>query len=159
MNIDIVCVGKVKERYLRDAIDEYRKRLSRFAKVDVIEVADEKTPEHASDTPNAQIKEKEGERILKHLRDGAFVVALAIEGDQLTSEQLAARIAQWGLHGVSHLQFVIGGSLGLDPRVLRRANMPLSFSKMTFPHQLMRVILLEQIYRAFKINAHEPYHK
>lgn len=159
MNIDIVCVGKVKERYLRDAIDEYRKRLSRFAKVDVIEVADEKTPEHASDTLNAQIKEKEGERILKHLRDGAFVVALAIEGDQLTSEQLAARIAQWGLHGVSHLQFVIGGSLGLDPRVLRRANMPLSFSKMTFSHQLMRVILLEQIYRAFKINAHEPYHK
>ena len=159
MNIDIVCVGKVKERYLRDAIDEYRKRLSRFAKVDVIEVADEKTPEHASDTLNAQIKEKEGERILKHLRDGAFVVALAIEGDQLTSEQRAAPIAQWGLHGVSHLQFVIGGSLGLDPRVLRRANMPLSFSKMTFPHQLMRVILLEQIYRAFKINAHEPYHK
>lgn len=159
MNIDIVCVGKVKERYLRDAIDEYRKRLSRFAKVDVIEVADEKTPEHASDTLNAQIKEKEGERILKHLRDGAFVVALAIEGDQLTSEQLAARIAQWGLHGVSHLQFVIGGSLGLDPRVLRRADMLLSFSKMTFPHQLMRVILLEQIYRAFKINAHEPYHK
>ncbi len=159
MNIDIVCVGKVKERYLRDAIDEYRKRLSRFAKVDVIEVADEKTPEHASDTLNAQIKEREGERILKHLRDGAFVVALAIEGDQLTSEQLAARIAQWGLHGVSHLQFVIGGSLGLDPRVLRRANMLLSFSKMTFPHQLMRVILLEQIYRAFKINAHEPYHK
>ena len=159
MNIDIVCVGKVKERYLRDAIDEYRKRLSRFAKVDVIEVADEKPPDHASDTINAQIKEKEGERILKHLRDGAFVVALAIEGDQLTSEQLAARIAQWGLHGVSHLQFVIGGSLGLDPRVLRRANMPLSFSKMTFPHQLMRVILLEQIYRAFKINAHEPYHK
>ena len=159
MNIDIVCVGKVKERYLRDAIDEYRKRLSRFAKVDVIEVADEKTPEHASDAVNEQIKEKEGERILKHLRDGAFVVALAIEGDQLTSEQLAARIAQWGLHGVSHLQFVIGGSLGLDPRVLRRANMSLSFSKMTFPHQLMRVILLEQIYRAFKINAHEPYHK
>ncbi|RYN14001.1 50S rRNA methyltransferase [Bifidobacterium animalis subsp. animalis] len=159
MNIDIVCVGKVKERYLRDAIDEYCKRLSRFAKVDVIEVADEKTPEHASDTLNAQIKEKEGERILKHLRDSAFVVALAIEGDQLTSEQLAARIAQWGLHGVSHLQFVIGGSLGLDPRVLRRANMLLSFSKMTFPHQLMRVILLEQIYRAFKINAHEPYHK
>ena len=159
MNIDIVCVGKVKERYLRDAIDEYRKRLSRFAKVDVIEVADEKTPEHASDTLNAQIKEKEGERILKHLRDGAFVVALAIEGDQLTSEQLAARIAQWGLHGVSHLQFVIGGSLGLDPRVLRRANMPLSFSKMTFPHQLMRVILLEQVYRSFRIIHHEPYHK
>lgn len=159
MNIDIVCVGKVKERYLRDAIDEYRKRLSRFAKVGVIEVPDEKTPEHASDTLNAQIKAKEGERILRHLRDNAFVVALAIEGGQLTSEQLAARIAQWGLHGVSHLQFVIGGSLGLDPRVLGRADMLLSFSKMTFPHQLMRVILLEQVYRGFKINAHEPYHK
>ena len=158
MNIDIVCVGKVKERYLRDAIDEYRKRLSRFAKVDVIEVGDEKTPEHASDTLNEQIKAKEGERILRHLRDNAFVVALAIEGRQLTSERLAAQIAQWGLHGVSHLQFVIGGSLGLDPRVLRRADMLLSFSKMTFPHQLMRVILLEQVYRAFKINAHEPYH-
>ncbi len=159
MNIDIVCVGKVKERYLRDAIDEYRKRLSRFAKVEVVEVADEKTPERASDALNARIKEKEGERILRHLRDGAFVVALAIEGGQLTSEQFAARIAQWGLHGVSHLQFVIGGSLGLDPRVLKRADMLLSFSKMTFPHQLMRVILLEQVYRGFKINAHEPYHK
>ena len=159
MNIDIVCVGKVKERYLRDAIDEYRKRLSRFAKIDIVEVADEKTPEHASDALNEQIKEKEGERILKHLKGDAFVVALAIEGDQLTSEQLAARIAQWGLHGVSRLQFVIGGSLGLDPRVLARADMLLSFSKMTFPHQLMRVILLEQLYRAFKINAHEPYHK
>lgn len=159
MNIDIVCVGKVKERYLRDAIDEYRKRLSRFAKIDIVEVADEKTPEHASDALNEQIKEKEGERILKHLRGDAFVVALAIEGDQLTSEHLAARIAQWGLHGVSRLQFVIGGSLGLDPRVLTRADMLLSFSKMTFPHQLMRVILLEQLYRAFKINAHEPYHK
>ncbi|WP_026644532.1 23S rRNA (pseudouridine(1915)-N(3))-methyltransferase RlmH [Bifidobacterium sp. AGR2158] len=159
MNIDIVCVGKVKERYLRDAIDEYRKRLSRFAKIDIVEVADEKTPEHASDALNEQIKEKEGERILKHLKGDAFVVALAIEGGQLTSEQLATRIAQWGLHGVSRLQFVIGGSLGLDPRVLTRADMLLSFSKMTFPHQLMRVILLEQIYRAFKINAHEPYHK
>ena len=108
---------------------------------------------------NEQIKAKEGDRILKHLRDNAYVVALAIEGKQLTSEQLAAHIAQWGLHGVSHVQFVIGGSLGLDPRVLTRANMLLSFSKMTFPHQLMRVILLEQVYRGFKINAHEPYHK
>lgn len=159
MNIDIVCVGKIKERYLKDAIAEYSKRLSRFTKISVIEVADEKTPEHASDAVNEQIKVKEGDRILKHLRDNAYVVALAIEGKQLTSEQLAAHIAQWGLHGVSHVQFVIGGSLGLDPRVLTRANMLLSFSKMTFPHQLMRVILLEQVYRGFKINAHEPYHK
>ncbi len=153
MNIDIVCVGKIKERYLKDAIAEYSKRLTRFAKISIIEVADEKTPEHASDAVN------EGDRILKHLRDNATVVALAIEGRQLTSEQLAAHIAQWGLHGVSHVQFVIGGSLGLDPRVLTRADMLLSFSKMTFPHQLMRVILLEQVYRGFKINAHEPYHK
>ena len=159
MNSDIVCVGKIKERYLRDAIDEYTKRLSRFAKIGIIEVADEKTPEHASDAVNEQIKAKEGERILKHLRANAYVVALAIEGRQLTSEQLAARVADWGLHGVSHLQFVIGGSLGLDARVLARADMLLSFSKMTFPHQLMRVILLEQAYRAYKINAHEPYHK
>lgn len=159
MNIDIVCVGKIKERYLKDAIAEYSKRLTRFTKISIIEVADEKTPEHASDAVNEQIKAKEGDRILKHLRDNATVVALAIEGKQLTSEQLAAHIAQWGLHGVSYVQFVIGGSLGLDPRVLTSANMLLSFSKMTFPHQLMRVILLEQVYRGFKINAHEPYHK
>ena len=159
MNIDIVCVGKIKERYLKDAIAEYSKRLTRFTKISIIEVADEKTPEHASDAVNEQIKAKEGDRILKHLRDNATVVALAIEGKQLTSEQLAAHIAQWGLHDVSHVQFVIGGSLGLDPRVLTRADMLLSFSKMTFPHQLMRVILLEQVYRGFKINAHEPYHK
>lgn len=159
MNIDIVCVGKIKERYLKDAIAEYSKRLTRFAKINVIEVPDEKTPEHASDAVNEQIKAKEGDRILKHLRNNATVVALAIEGKQLTSEQLAVHIAQWGLHGVSHVQFVIGGSLGLDPRVLTRADMLLSFSKMTFPHQLMRVILLEQVYRGFKINAHEPYHK
>lgn len=159
MNIDIVCVGKIKERYLKDAIAEYSKRLTRFTKISIIEVADEKTPEHASDAVNEQIKAKEGDRILKHLRDNATVVALAIEGKQLTSEQLAAHIAQWGFHGVSHVQFVIGGSLGLNPRVLTRADMLLSFSKMTFPHQLMRVILLEQVYRGFKINAHEPYHK
>lgn len=159
MNIDIICVGRIKERYLKDAIDEYSKRLSRFARLSIVEVADEKTPEHASHSVNEQIKAKEGERILKHVRESAFVVALAIEGRMLTSEQLAGQLEHWGLHGVSHVQFVIGGSLGLDPRVLKRADLLLSFSKMTFPHQLMRVILLEQIYRAFKINAHEPYHK
>ncbi|MUH60443.1 23S rRNA (pseudouridine(1915)-N(3))-methyltransferase RlmH [Bifidobacterium canis] len=159
MNIDIICVGKVKERYLQDAIKEYAKRLSRFCKLNIIEVADEKTPENASEAVNAQIKEKEGERIAKHIKTNAFVIALAIEGKMLTSEQLAAHLEDWGLHGVSHIQLIIGGSLGLDPAILKRANMLLSFSKMTFPHQLMRVILLEQIYRAFKINAHEPYHK
>lgn len=159
MRIDIVTVGKVKEKYLRDAIAEYSKRLSRYCRLAVLEVPDEKTPEHAPEGLERQIKEKEGERILKHLRDGAFVIALAIEGRMLSSEQLAARLEDLGVHGTSHIQFVIGGSLGLDPRVLSRADMLLSFSPMTFPHQLMRVILLEQVYRAYKINAGEPYHK
>ncbi|BAQ30324.1 23S rRNA (pseudouridine(1915)-N(3))-methyltransferase RlmH [Bifidobacterium scardovii] len=159
MQIDIVAVGKVKERYLRDAIDEYSKRLSRYCKLDIIEVADEKTPDHASEAVERQIRGKEGERIAKHLRDGAFVIALAIDGTMLTSEGLADKINQLGLRGVSHIQLVIGGSIGLDDAILRRADYRLSFSKMTFPHQLMRVILLEQIYRAYKINAHEPYHK
>ena len=159
MQIDIIAPGRVKERYLRDAIDEYSKRLSRYCRLNIIEVADEKTPVHASEGVDRQIKAKEGERIAKHLRDNAFVVALAIDGKQLSSEELAAKVADWGLHGVSHLQFVIGGSIGLDDAILRRADFKLSFSKMTFPHQLMRVILLEQIYRAYKINAGEPYHK
>ena len=155
MKITLITVGKVKEKYLRDAIAEYSKRLGRYCKLDIVEVADEKTPEHASDGLEA----KEGERIAKHIRDDAFVIALAIEGKQLTSEQLAAKINDLGLHGTSHIQLIIGGSLGLDPAILKRADYLLSFSKMTFPHQLMRVILLEQIYRAYKINAGEPYHK
>lgn len=159
MQIDIIAVGKVKETYLRDAIAEYSKRLGRYCKLDIIEVADEKTPEHASEGVERQIKAKEGERIARHLRDGAYVIALAIDGRMLSSEGLAAEINQLGLRGVSHIQMVIGGSIGLDDAIVRRADYKLSFSKMTFPHQLMRVILLEQIYRAFKINAHEPYHK
>ena len=159
MQIDIIAPGRVKEQYLRDAIEEYSKRLSRYCRLNIIEVADEKTPEHATEGVERQIKAKEGERIAKHLRDGAFVIALAIDGKQLSSEELAAKIEDWGLHGVSHIQFVIGGSIGLDDAILRRADFKLSFSKMTFPHQLMRVILLEQIYRAYKINAGEPYHK
>ena len=159
MQIDIIAPGRVKEQYLRDAIEEYSKRLSRYCRLNIIEVADEKTPEHATDGVERQIKAKEGERIAKHLRDGAFVIALAIDGKQLSSEELAAKIDNLGLRGVSHIQFVIGGSIGLDDAILRRADFKLSFSKMTFPHQLMRVILLEQIYRAYKINAGEPYHK
>lgn len=159
MQIDIIAVGKVKESYLRDAIAEYSKRLSRYCKLDIIEVSDEKTPDHASEGVERQIKAKEGERIARHLRDNAYVIALAIDGKMLTSEGLANEINQLGLRGVSHIQLVIGGSIGLDDAILRRANYKLSFSKMTFPHQLMRVILLEQIYRAYKINAHEPYHK
>ena len=159
MQIDVIAPGRVKERYLRDAIDEYSKRLSRYCRLNVIEVADEKTPDHASEGMERLIKAKEGERIAKHLRDGAFVIALAIDGRQLSSEELAAKIDDLGVRGVSHIQFVIGGSIGLDDAILRRADFKLSFSKMTFPHQLMRVILLEQVYRAYKINAHEPYHK
>ena len=143
MQIDIIAPGRVKERYLRDAIDEYSKRLSRYCKLNIIEVADEKTPDHASEGVDRQIKAREGERIAK----------------QLSSEELAAKINDLGLRGTSHIQLVIGGSIGLDDAILRRADFLLSFSKMTFPHQLMRVILLEQIYRAYKINAGEPYHK
>ena len=159
MNIDIVCVGRIKERYLTDAIAEYSKRLSRYCKLNIIEVADEKTPEHASAGVERQIRAKEGERITKHLKPGAFVIALAIDGQMLSSEGLAAKVSQLGIQGVSHIQLVIGGSIGLDEAVLKRADYKLSFSKMTFPHQLMRVILLEQIYRAYKINVGEPYHK
>ena len=159
MQIDIICVGKVKEQYLRDAIAEYSKRLGRYCKLNILEVADEKTPEHASEGVDRQIKAKEGERIAKHIKPGAYVIALAIDGQQVTSEGFARKIDQLGIQGVSHIQFVIGGSIGMDDVILRQANYKLSFSKMTFPHQLMRVILLEQVYRAYKINAHEPYHK
>lgn len=159
MQIDIICVGKVKEQYLRDAIAEYSKRLGRYCKLNILEVADEKTPEHASEGVERQIKAKEGERIAKHIKPGAYVIALAIDGQQVTSEGFARKIDQLGIQGVSHIQFVIGGSIGMDDAILRQANYKLSFSKMTFPHQLMRVILLEQMYRAYKINAHEPYHK
>ena len=159
MQIDIICVGKVKEQYLRDAIAEYSKRLGRYCKLNILEVADEKTPEHASEGVERQIKAKEGERIAKHIKPGAYVIALAIDGQQVTSEGFARKIDQLGIQGVSHIQFVIGGSIGMDDAILRQANYKLSFSKMTFSHQLMRVILLEQVYRAYKINAHEPYHK
>ncbi|EFA22596.1 23S rRNA (pseudouridine(1915)-N(3))-methyltransferase RlmH [Bifidobacterium gallicum] len=159
MNITILTVGKIKERYLRDAIDEYAKRMSRFCKLQIMQVNDEKTPEHASAAEELQIKQREGERLMAHIKPQSTVIALAIEGRMLTSEQLAHEIEEFGLRGHSNLVFVIGGSLGLDPRILKRADMLLSFSRMTFPHQLMRVILLEQLYRAYKINAGEPYHK
>lgn len=159
MKISILCVGKIKEQYLRDAISEYSKRLGRYHKLNIIEVPDEKTPDHASEALEAQIKAKEGERLLKHIQHDAYVIALAIEGKMITSEKLAQTLEQLPVQGVSHVQLIIGGSLGLDHEVLKRANMQLSFSCMTFPHQLMRVILLEQLYRASKINAHEPYHK
>ncbi len=159
MRITIITVGKIKEKYLRDAISEYSKRLSKYCKMEIIEVADEKTPENASDTMNETIKAKEAERILKYLKEDAYIITLEIQGKQLTSEELADKIEKLGIQGTSHLIFVIGGSLGLGKKVLEKSNYALSFSKMTFPHQLMRVILLEQIYRSYRIIKKEPYHK
>lgn len=159
MNISVVCVGKVKEKYYRDAIAEYLKRLSKYCKIEVIEVADEKTPDNASENVELQIKAKEAERILKHIKDDMYVIALAIEGKKLDSVALSQKIEQLGVMGKSNIAFVIGGSLGLHPDVLKRADFKLSFSDMTFPHQLMRVILLEQVYRGYRIMNKEPYHK
>lgn len=159
MKITVITVGKIKEQYLEDAIAEYSKRLSRYCKLEIIQVADEKTPDRASEVVETQIKDKEGERILSHIKDTAYVVALAIEGKMISSEELAELIDGLGVRGESHIQFVIGGSLGLSKKVLERADYKLSFSRMTFPHQLMRVILLEQIYRSYRIVNGEPYHK
>ena len=159
MKITILTVGKIKEKYLRDAIAEYSKRLSRYAKLEIIEVADEKTPDNASETVETNIKNKEAERLLKYIRDDAYLITLEIKGKQLTSEELAQKIDTLGVQGTSHIIFVIGGSLGLGEEVLKRSNYALSFSKMTFPHQLMRVILLEQIYRSYRIMTNQPYHK
>ena len=159
MKITILTVGKIKEKYLRDAIAEYSKRLSRYAKLEIIEVADEKTPDNASETVETNIKNKEAERLLKYIRDDAYLITLEIKGKQLTSEELAQKIDTLGVQGTSHIIFVIGGSLGLGEEVLKRSNYALSFSKMTFPHQLMRVILLEQIYRSYQILSGTKYHK
>ncbi len=159
MKISILSVGKVKESYFRDAITEYSKRLSKYCKLEIIEVADEKTPDRASEAVCEQIKEKEAQRLMRHVREDAYVIALAIEGKQLDSVELAQKIDQLGITGKSQIQFVIGGSLGLHESLLKRADYKLSFSRMTFPHQLMRVILLEQIYRSYRIIAGEPYHK
>ena len=159
MKITLVTVGKIKEKFFEDAIKEYSKRLSRYCKLEILQVADEKTPEGASETVELQIKEKEGQRILSLIRDDAYVIALAIEGKMLDSEELAERIEKLGVSGISQIVFVIGGSLGLSAQVMKRADYALSFSRMTFPHQLMRVVLLEQVYRGFKILAGEPYHK
>ncbi|MFS0863146.1 23S rRNA (pseudouridine(1915)-N(3))-methyltransferase RlmH [Fredinandcohnia sp. 179-A 10B2 NHS] len=159
MNITIITVGKLKEKYLIQGINEYLKRLTSYAKVEVVELADEKAPENMSDSEMEQVKQKEGDRILSKLSDDTHVIALAIEGKMKSSEQLAADIERLGTYGKSKIAFVIGGSLGLSNDVMKRANDTLSFSKMTFPHQLMRLILVEQIYRAFRINRGEPYHK
>ena len=159
MKITIVCVGKIKEKFYRDALAEYTKRLSRYCSLSITEVADEKTKEQASDVECAIIKDREGERILKSIREDGYVITLAIDGKNLDSVELSKKIENLALTGKSNLYFVIGGSLGLSDEVMKRADYKLSFSRMTFPHQLMRVILLEQIYRSYRIINHEPYHE
>ncbi len=159
MNINIVCVGKIKEKYLKLGIDEFKKRLTKYCKLDVIELDDEKAPENLSDKEMLMIKDKEGKKILSKIKSNSYVIALAIDGKNLSSEELAGTMSKLAIRGNSHITFVIGGSLGLSDEVLSRADYKLSFSKMTFPHQLMRLILLEQVYRAYRINNGEPYHK
>ena len=159
MKITVITVGKIKEKFYTDAIAEYSKRLSRYCRLEVIQVADEKTPDGASEAQERQIKEKEGSRILAQIKDGAYVIALAVQGTMLSSEQLAGKLNRLGVDGQSQIVLIIGGSLGLSDEVLKRADYHLSFSPMTFPHQLMRVILLEQIYRSYRIISGEPYHK
>ena len=142
MKITLITVGKIKEKYLKDAIAEYSKRLSRYCKLEIVEVADEKTPDNASDTVEDAIRDKEGERILKYIKEDAYVITLEIAGKMLTSEEMAEKIEKLGVQGTSHIIFIIGGSIGLGREILKRSDYALSFSKMTFPHQLMRVILL-----------------
>ena len=159
MKNTLITVGKIKEKYLRDAVAEYSKRLSRYCKLEVVEVADEKTPDNASETVENAIREKEAERILKYIKEDAYIITLEINGKQLSSEELAEKIEKLGIQGISHIIFIIGGSIGLGKTVLEKSDYALSFSKMTFPHQLMRVILLEQVYRSYRIINGEPYHK
>lgn len=159
MKVTIICVGKIKEKFYRDAIDEYAKRLSKYCKFEILEVADEKTPDKASAVEEEQIKEKEAQRILSKIKPDSYVCTLEIAGKQLSSTELADWMEKSAVGGRSQICFVIGGSLGLHSSVLTRSDYALSFSKMTFPHQLMRVILSEQIYRAFRIINNEPYHK
>ncbi len=159
MKITIIAVEKIKEKFYRDAIAEYEKRLGRYCKPEIIQVEDEKTPDKAAEAFYNAVRKKEAERILKYVREDAYVVTLEIQGKMYDSEGFAGRLEQLAVQGVSHIQFIIGGSLGLHEEVCARADASISFSRMTFPHQLMRVILLEQIYRGYRIINREPYHK
>ena len=159
MKIKLVTVGKLKEKYLKDGIAEYAKRLKHFTKFELIELSDEKTPDKASHLENQQILDKEGTRILSKLADKEFVIALAIEGQQFPSEKFSKILSDITIRGISDITFVIGGSLGLSNTVKKRANLLMSFGKLTLPHQLMRLVLVEQIYRAFMIQQGSPYHK
>lgn len=159
MKISIISVGKLKEKYLKQGIEEYIKRLGPYASVDIQEVSDEKAPENLSEAQMLEVKQKEGERILSKIGQDTYVITLEIEGKMITSEKLAEQLDQLATYGKSKVAFVIGGSLGLSKDVQKRSDFALSFSKLTFPHQLMRLVLLEQVYRAFRIMRNEPYHK
>lgn len=159
IKISLITVGKIKEKYLKLGIEEFSKRLSKYCKLDILEINDEKAPENLSEKEMEMVKKKEGFSILSKIKQNQYVIALAIDGDKMSSERFADKIEELSLTGNSHICFIIGGSLGLSDDVLSRANMKMSFSDMTFPHQMMRLILLEQIYRCFRINHHEPYHK
>ncbi|MBK1637326.1 23S rRNA (pseudouridine(1915)-N(3))-methyltransferase RlmH [Rhodovulum adriaticum] len=159
MNIDIICIGNIKEKYYTEAIKEYLKRLTPYSNVNIIELDEHKLPNKASNQQIEDGMEKEGEAILSKIGDRSYVIPLCIEGRQLNSKKFAGKIEDITLEGYSNITFIIGGSYGLSPQVKAKSNLKLSFSKMTFPHQLMRVILLEQIYRAFRILRNEPYHK
>lgn len=159
MKITVLCVGRIKEKYFTDAVKEYAKRLGRYCKLEILEVMDEKIPDGAGKALEDAVKQKEGEKLLSRLREGAYVIALELEGKKLDSMAFSERLEKLGVHGVSHIVFIIGGSLGLSEEVKKRADEAISFSDMTFPHQLMRVILLEQIYRGYRIINREPYHK
>ena len=159
MKITVITVGKLKEKFYRDAAAEYEKRLSRYCKLEIIQVEDEKTPDKTGTSLDEAVKKKEANRILKYIREDAYVVVLEIQGNMYDSEGFAEQLKKLATQGISHIQFVIGGSLGLHEEVCKKADLAVSFSKMTFPHQLMRVILLEQVYRAYRIINGEPYHK
>lgn len=159
MRYSVLCVGKIKEKYYTDAVREYEKRLSRYGKLTIQEVLDEKTPDGASAALEQQIREKEGERLLSCIKDTMYVIALDLKGKEYDSVVFSNHLESLMTSGKSHIAFIIGGSLGLAPSVLNRADESVCFSKMTFPHQLMRVILLEQLYRANRIRCNEPYHK
>ena len=159
LNVNIICVGIIKESFFRDAIDEYSKRLNSYCSLNIIELKDEKIPNNPSEKDNQIIKEKEGNNILSHIKKDTYIICLDLKGKQYTSEEFSQKINNISNNISSSITFIIGGSLGISQNVLKKANESISFSKMTFPHQLFRVILLEQIYRAFKIMNNETYHK
>lgn len=159
MKITILCVGRCKEKFMRDAVSEYQKRIQRYVKLDIVEVADEKTPDNASEKEEIQIRDREAARLMRHIKSGDYVIALAIDALQYNSVDFSRKIDSYGISGKGNVVFVIGGSLGIGDEVMKRADETVSFSKMTFPHQLMRLILLEQIYRSYRIIKGEPYHK